>query len=41
MAIETFLIPEMSDELERAFLGGHCTALWERMQIDPKASLSI
>ncbi|OCK90773.1 uncharacterized protein K441DRAFT_461423, partial [Cenococcum geophilum 1.58] len=36
MAIKILLIPAISDKPERVFLGGRCTVLWERMQIDSK-----
>jgi len=41
MAIEILLIPAMSDKPERVFLGGCCTVLWERMQIDPETLKKI
>jgi hypothetical protein len=34
MAIEILSILAISDEPERVFLEGHCTVLWEKMQID-------
>ena len=36
MAIKILLILAISDKPERVFLGGRCTVLWERMQIDPE-----
>jgi len=41
MAIEILLIPAMSDDPERVFLGGRCTVLWDRMQIDPETLKKI
>ena len=33
VAIDILLIPAMSDELERVFLGACCIILWERAQL--------
>jgi hypothetical protein len=34
MAINILLIPLMSDELERVFLGARYTVIWDRGQIE-------
>jgi len=36
MVIKILLILAINDNPERVFLGGYCTVLWDRMQIDPK-----
>jgi len=35
MAIDILLIPLMSDELERVFLGARRTISWDRGQLEP------